>query len=157
MEFMVPFHQKKLWIPYLVATVGVILSFLLWYLIWQDIQHHYAVYALLEIYLPWLVLLLGISLSILIATIIHLGQLAYYRTLVAKQEYASLKKEVIQAEDAKQKLEVALLQGQKLQAIGTLAGGIAHDFNNILYAIIGYVEMARDDVTKDSLVYQNLG
>ena len=38
-----------------------------------------------------------------------------------------------------------------------MAGGIAHDFNNILYAIIGYVEMAREDVEKDSLIYKNLG
>ena len=41
--------------------------------------------------------------------------------------------------------------------MGTLAGGISHDFNNLLYAIIGYVEMAREDVTKDSLIYKNLG
>ena len=60
-------------------------------------------------------------------------------------------------ETTKQNLEKALLQGQKLQAIGTLAGGIAHDFNNILYAIIGYTEMAQEDVERDSLVYKNLG
>jgi signal transduction histidine kinase len=41
--------------------------------------------------------------------------------------------------------------------MGTLAGGIAHDFNNLLYAIIGYAEMSREDVSKDSLTYKNLG
>lgn len=60
------------------------------------------------------------------------------------------------AEQSKQKLEVALLQGQKLQAMGTLAGGIAHDFNNILYAIKGYVEMARDDLADHPLISNNL-
>jgi len=39
---------------------------------------------------------------------------------------------------------------QKLEAIGTLAGGIAHDFNNILSAILGYSEMAREDLPDDS-------
>ena len=38
--------------------------------------------------------------------------------------------------------EKRMLQGQKLEAIGTLAGGIAHDFNNILSAIFGYAELS---------------
>ncbi len=39
-------------------------------------------------------------------------------------------------------LETHLQQARKMEAIGTLAGGIAHDFNNILWAIIGYAEIA---------------
>ena len=33
-----------------------------------------------------------------------------------------------------------------MEAIGTLAGGIAHDFNNILAAIVGFTEMALEDI-----------
>jgi len=61
------------------------------------------------------------------------------------------------AELSRQRLEKAFLQGQKLQAIGTLAGGIAHDFNNILYAVMGYVEMAREDLDPLTPIYSNLG
>ena len=42
--------------------------------------------------------------------------------------------------------EVRLARAQKVEAIGTLAGGIAHDFNNILYAIMGFAELALDHV-----------
>lgn len=50
----------------------------------------------------------------------------------------------------RKKMETQLRQTQKMEAMGTLAGGIAHDFNNILMAMLGYSDMARQDIPKDS-------
>ncbi|MCF8146754.1 MAG: response regulator [Deltaproteobacteria bacterium] len=57
---------------------------------------------------------------------------------------------------AERDLRRQLLASQKMEALGTLAGGIAHDFNNILSAVIGYAELARMKLPKESDVMPDL-
>jgi signal transduction histidine kinase len=61
-----------------------------------------------------------------------------------------------QAEREKRQLQAQLRQTQKMEAIGTLAGGIAHDFNNILAALIGYADLAMDDIPEGTVTHQNI-
>ncbi len=51
------------------------------------------------------------------------------------------------------KAEAELLRTRKIESVGILAGGIAHDFNNILTGIIGNLNIAKMDITKEHKSY----
>jgi len=146
-------------LPYIIATIGTLSSVYVWHVLtFEELSPRFV--SFLARALPWIAFSLGISITALCAVATRLTQVIGQRSASLNIMGEDVKKETaerIKAEETKRKLEIALLQGQKLQAIGTLAGGIAHDFNNILYAVKGYVEMAREDVEKGSLIYKNLG
>jgi PAS domain S-box-containing protein len=54
------------------------------------------------------------------------------------------------AERERKVLEKELGHARKMESLGTLAGGIAHDFNNVLAAILGFSELALDDLADDA-------
>jgi len=59
-------------------------------------------------------------------------------------------------EAEKDSLQNQLSHAQKMDALGTLSSGIAHDFNNLLAAIMGYAELALDELPEDTPVQQDL-
>jgi PAS domain S-box-containing protein len=66
--------------------------------------------------------------------------------------FAKITRDLTERREAQEKLEKAreaLLQSQKMDAIGQLTGGIAHDFNNLLMAVLTSLELMRKRIPDD--------
>jgi PAS domain S-box-containing protein len=59
-------------------------------------------------------------------------------------------------EEERKSLQLQLHQAQKMESVGRLAGGVAHDFNNMIGVILGYVDMAKEQLDKTHPIFNNL-
>ncbi|MCQ4311024.1 PAS domain-containing protein [Pseudomonas stutzeri] len=65
-------------------------------------------------------------------------------------------RELLHSESERRVAQAALMQSQKLEAVGKLTGGIAHDFNNMLQIIGGNLQLLRRNLGTDETAQRRL-
>jgi signal transduction histidine kinase len=93
--------------------------------------------------------------GILASVISNVGQ--YQKLQMTVKQLRSTQDELQEHINAQRMAERRLVQAAKLAAVGEMAAGIAHEMNNPLTTVLGFTELAMEEVPPDSPLHTDLG
>jgi PAS domain S-box-containing protein len=64
----------------------------------------------------------------------------------APYEFVSMRTDITDSLAERDELRAQLVQSTKLETFGQLTAGVSHEFNNVLACIMGYTDLARDEL-----------
>jgi signal transduction histidine kinase len=67
----------------------------------------------------------------------------------AREQAVSANRQLREQMVERERVELALRQTQRAEAIGQLTGGVAHDFNNLLTVVLGNIDLIRGNAADD--------
>ena len=91
--------------------------------------------------------------ALCLVAIAFAGAALFVRELARNQQLAL---QSVKELKARQQLERQFLHAQRLEAVGRMAGGIAHDFNNLLSVIIGFSDLALQQIKAETPLWRDV-
>jgi two-component system NtrC family sensor kinase len=101
-----------------------------------------ALMAIVHSALPEVVLIVGLLTAMLLATAVHLAQIARRRAVQVDTVNRELQAEIAE----RKRQQEALYQREKLAAMSTLLAGVTHELNNPLAVVMMEVELLNEEV-----------
>lgn len=120
-----------------------------------DHQQRLVAYRVLENF-PEFVVITGMEMSVLLQPWYRVAAFSITMWLLTITAAVTLTLLWLRELEKRRRMEDRTEQARRMESVGTLAGGVAHDFNNVLAAMLGHLQLARQEIPASSAAHASL-